>query len=93
VLNELDVLATCNGRLAVCSCKSGKVTASNLYELEALSNPKQFGIYCGRVFVSALPKLRRGFRERAAASRIELVCGDNLPERAVNAMYRAVSGP
>lgn len=91
VLNELDVLVTRNGRLAVCSCKSGKVTPSDLYELEALSNPKQFGIYCGRVFVSARPKLGKGFRERAAASRIDLVFGEQTAERAVNAMQRAVS--
>lgn len=93
VPNELDVLATRNGRLAVCSCKSGYVTSTDLYELEALSNPKQFGIYCGRVFVAARPKLGAGFIERAAASKIILVYGDQLAERAVEAMRHAVSTP
>lgn len=76
--NELDVLVTRNGMLAVCSCKSGKVSISDLYELEALSSREKFGIYCGKVFAASQPRLSPGFLERAAADRVRLAYGSQV---------------
>jgi len=52
IINELDVVVIRNGRLAVCSCKSGKYSKKYLAELEAVTAREKFGIYCGKVFTS-----------------------------------------
>jgi len=52
IINELDVIVIRNGRLAVCSCKSGKYNKEYLAELEAVTAREKFGIYCGKVFAS-----------------------------------------
>lgn len=84
--NELDVLVTRNGMLAVCSCKSGKISISDLYELEALSSREKFGIYCGKVFAASQPSLRTGFIKRAAAYRIRLAYDAEVEKVAVKAV-------
>lgn len=73
VKNELDVVVTRNGRLAVCSCKSGRnVTNEALYELASLSSRENLGIYCGKVLAVA-EELASGLYERARSSRIKIV--------------------
>ncbi len=80
VVNELDVLVTRNGRLAVCSCKSGRaVSKEALYELASLSRRESAGIYCGKLLVSDQPELPSAIRDRARASGIHLVYGPELP--------------
>jgi hypothetical protein len=81
VQNELDVVVTHNGRMAICSCKSGKDPEKGaLYELESLSRRELTGIYCGKVFVSAQPDLPDSFKDRARADRVRIVFGDKLNE-------------
>jgi hypothetical protein len=79
VVNELDVVVTRNGRMAVCSCKAGRqVTKENLYELASLSQREVAGIYCGKVMASALSELPTAIRDRAEANRIHLVYGSEI---------------
>lgn len=79
VKNELDVVVTRNGHLAVCSCKSGRnVTNEALYEVAALSSRENLGIYCGKLLAAAEPELPPGLYERARAARIQLVDGRQL---------------
>ncbi len=80
VINELDVVVTRNGRLAVCSCKSGKaVTKENIYELASLSRRESAGIYCGKVLVSSQPNLGLALRDRARDMDVHLVYGAEIP--------------
>lgn len=80
VLNELDIVVTRNGRLVVCSCKSGRsATREALYELASLSRREAAGIYCGKVLVSDQPDLPPALRDRARASGVRLVYGPELP--------------
>ena len=88
--NELDVLVTRNGMLAVCSCKSGKVSISDLYELEALSSREKFGIYCGKVFAASQPRLSPGFRKRADADNVRLAFGPNVTQQAVTQLLESL---
>ncbi len=88
--NELDILVTRNGMLAVCSCKSGKVSVSDLYELEALSSREKFGIYCGKVFAASQPTLSPGLRKRAAADRIRLAYGAHVAQKAVDQLDQSL---
>jgi hypothetical protein len=79
VENELDVVVTRNGRLAVCSCKSGrKITKEQLYELTSLSRREAAGIYCGKVLVTDLAELSQALRERARSMGVHLVYGKEL---------------
>ncbi len=81
VTNELDLVVICQGRLAVCSCKSGKnITNDDIYELTSLSRRESAGIYCGKVLVSALDELPTGIKERAHESGVRLVYGDKLKD-------------
>ena len=78
VKNELDVLATLNGRLVVCSCKSGKIENDDLYELASLSQRERAGIYCGKVFAGAMNEFPPAFRDRAQSWKIQLIDGKGL---------------
>ena len=83
VNNELDVVATRNGRLAVCSCKSGEnITNDHLYELSSLSRRESAGIYCVKVLVLARETVTTAFQQRAKASGILLITGRMLPNAA-----------
>ncbi len=87
VLNELDVVVTRQGRLAVISCKSGTVESESgresyrraLYELSAISRREAAGIYCGKVLVSSQPEMPEAIRNRALESGVRLVYGRELP--------------
>ncbi|MCX8063183.1 MAG: DUF1887 family CARF protein [Anaerolineales bacterium] len=86
VRNELDVVVTRNGRMAVISCKSGNVESETgrrayhqaIYELSAISRREAAGIYCGKVLVSSQPELPQALRDRAAESGVKLVYGAEL---------------
>ena len=92
VVNELDVVATHNGRMVVCSCKSGKIDNDDLYELSSLSRREAAGIYCGKVLVSGQVDLPAALKKRAAAFGIRLVYGNSL-ERAAEQLRAAVDPP
>ncbi len=80
VINELDVVVTRNGRLAVCSCKTGnKVTKETIYELSSLSRREAAGIYCGKLLATDLETLRPALRDRARSMGVRLVYGAELP--------------
>ena len=86
VENELDIAVTRNGRLAVCSCKSGealrKTRQANifLYELASLSRREAAGIYCGKVLATDQKRLPDAVRQRAASMDIHLVDGSQFEE-------------
>lgn len=80
VVNELDVVVTRNGRLAVCSCKSGGAAdADAIYQLSSLSRREAAGIYCGKVLASNQHELSLPLQERARASNVLMVDGKELP--------------
>ena len=79
VINELDVVVTRNGRLAVCSCKSGKtLTKETIYELASLSRREAAGIYCGKVLVTSQDTVSRALRDRARDMNVHLVYGPEI---------------
>ena len=83
VINELDIVAAHNGRLAVCSCKSGpKITKESIYELTSLSRREAAGIYCGKVLITDQTDLPVSLRDRARAMNVRLVYGSELPNLA-----------
>ena len=79
LLHELDVVVIKNGRLAVCSCKSGKYNPKFLAELEALTAREKFGIYCGKVFASGEDSLTDYRKKEFSQNRVMLIYGDRLP--------------
>jgi len=82
VINELDVVATRNGTLVVCSCKSGKVDNQALYELASLSRREVAGIYCGKALASSKPALPPGVINRAREDHIRLICAAEIDRAA-----------
>lgn len=73
VKNELDVAATRNGHLAVCSCKAvNHLSRDSLYELSSVMRREYAGIYCGKVLATTA-EVTDGLRERARLWGIELV--------------------
>ncbi len=86
VRNELDVVVTCNGRLAILSCKSGNVESDSgresyrraIYELSAISRREAAGIYCVKILVSSQPELPQALRDRAVESGVKLIYGAEL---------------
>ena len=81
VRNELDVLVTRNGRLAACSCKSGKnVNKDAIYELSSLFSRELAGIYCGKVLVIDQPELPKSLSERARLEKVRLVYGSKIDQ-------------
>jgi len=90
VVNELDIVVTRNGRLAVCSCKTTQVETTNgknsfkeaIYELGAISRREALGIYCGKVLISSQTDLPVALRDRARASGVRLVYGAEIAKTA-----------
>jgi hypothetical protein len=78
MIRELDVVVIRNGRLAVCSCKSGKYSPEYLAELEALTAREKFGIYCGKVFVSGKESFSEYRQEEFRQEGVSLVFGKGL---------------
>lgn len=73
VANELDVVVTRNGRLAVCSCKATQeIDKPVLYELSSLMRREYAGIYCGKVLATTA-EATDALRERARLWGIQLV--------------------
>ena len=78
VNNELDVVATRNGRLVVCSCKTSlEIDRDDLYELAALSRRESFGIYCKKVLVCE-HEPSTAIKDRAASDGVRLVYGSKI---------------
>ncbi|GAP05380.1 MAG TPA: DUF1887 domain-containing protein [Anaerolinea thermolimosa] len=78
VKNELDVAATRNGHLAVCSCKAvNSLNRESLYELSSVVRREYAGIYCGKVLATTA-EVTDGLRERARLWGIELVDAPQL---------------
>ncbi|KPL73728.1 hypothetical protein ADN00_14245 [Ornatilinea apprima] len=79
--NELDLLVTRNGRLAVCSCKSGvKITKEMIYELDSIFSREDTGIYCAKVLVCAQEELPQAIRDRARNQNVHLVYGEHIQQ-------------
>lgn len=89
VTNELDVVATHNGSLVVCSCKSGKIGNQALYELTSLSRREVAGIYCGKALASSKKTLPPGVVNRAREDHIRLICADEL-ENAAQILFQTI---
>lgn len=86
--NELDITAICNGKLVVCSCKTGSNwDKDDLYELLALSRREEAGIFCGKVFVTD-EEPPDAIKARARIDRIRLVYGNKI-ERIAEVMLEA----
>ena len=77
VRNELDIVVIRNGKLAVISCKSGKVTREKLYELISVSSREKAGVYCEKVMVASTQQ-PKGITDRAAIERITIITRRNL---------------
>jgi len=67
--NEIDVILTKNGQLYLISCKSGKFSKQDLFELEGLR--QLAGGTFGKAFVIVPPK--SGYRDRARQLGIEFM--------------------
>ncbi len=88
VRNELDLVVTCNGRMAVISCKSGNVDSDSgrdsykraIYELSAVSRREAAGIYCGKVLVSSQEVLPQSIRHRAKDYGVRIVYGAEIEQ-------------
>ncbi len=80
LIHELDIVVIRNGRLAVCSCKSGKYDKTYLAELEALTSREKFGIFCGKVFVSGEMKFSSYRIKEFQTNHVALVYGDELTQ-------------
>ena len=82
VSNELDLVVTRNGRLAVCSCKTGKAfNREAVYELASLSRRESAGIYCGKVLAGdgqRSPTALAVLVARARSMNVSLVYGREL---------------
>ena len=78
MIRELDVIVIKNGRLAVCSCKSGRYSPEYLAELEALTAREKFGIYCGKVLASGEEDFSDYRKEEFRHNRVSLVYGNKL---------------
>ncbi|MGB9800262.1 MAG: hypothetical protein ACPLUL_09235 [Thermanaerothrix sp.] len=76
--NELDIMVTYNGLLAVGSCKTGKILSTHLYELSALSRREVAGIYARKALIYRDTEPRPGIRRRAPLDDIALVPAADL---------------
>jgi hypothetical protein len=81
VQNELDILVTRNGRLVVCSCKSGQNFMKDwIYEISSLSSRESFGIYCGKVLVVDQEEISETHLSRARINHVKIVYGKKIDE-------------
>lgn len=91
VRNELDIVVTRNGRLAVCSCKSGDIIKEDIYELASLSRREAAGIYCSKVLVCGRKEIPEALRDRARDNQVRLVYGsevENVAEHLLSAISK-----
>jgi hypothetical protein len=80
VPNELDIVVTRNGRLAVCSCKTGKsVDKESIYEVSSISRREAAGIYCGKALITDLDPVPPALLARAKAMQVILLGKGDLP--------------
>jgi hypothetical protein len=91
MIRELDVVVIKNGRLAVCSCKSGRYSPDHLAELEALTAREKFGIYCGKVFASGEKHFTAYRIEEFRQNHVALVYGEKL-KNISDILLRATEG-
>lgn len=92
VKNELDVVLTWNGVMAICSCKSGrKINKEMLYELSSLSRRESAGIYCRKVFICSNNELDRSIIDRAKENDIRLIFGESLSNQLDEKLFAAVT--
>jgi hypothetical protein len=92
VQNELDILITRNGRLVVCSCKSGQNFMKDwIYEIASLSSRESFGIYCGKVLVVDQAEINETHLSRARVNHVKIVFGKKI-EEVDQVLKQALSG-
>jgi len=79
--NELDLVVTFNGNLAVCSCKSGNLENEAIYELTAISRTEAMGIYCSRFLITntARKDIPKIIKDRSKTGGIILISKEDLP--------------
>lgn len=79
-INELDIVVTHNGSLAIGSCKSGKLSNDPLYELSSLASRELAGIYCKKFLITSHPEsaVPQGIKERAMGFGIQIISQENL---------------
>lgn len=82
VTNEFDIVLCKNGEMAVCSCKTGGITSSAIYELDSAAGPERTGMYCKKVLITSKHKLTANASERAKEMKITILTGDKLPKAA-----------
>jgi hypothetical protein len=98
VENECDVLVTLNGRLALISCKSGRLEHKDenraaVYELDSLLQAELMGLYARKVLASNRARLPDALVDRARPSQIECIAGDHLPDVATRIRACLQTGP
>jgi len=83
-INELDIVVTHNGSLAICSCKSGKLSNDPLYELSSLASRELAGIYCKKFLITSHGEraVSRGIKKRAFDLGIQLITQEKLQHSA-----------
>jgi len=85
VRNQLDVVATWHGRLAVISCKTEREQVEDkdenkwaVYELDSLLQAELMGLYARKLLVSNRSQLREALISRARLSETKCVTGPQL---------------
>ena len=83
-INELDVVVTHNGSLAICSCKSGKLSNDPLYELSSLASRELAGIYCKKFLITShtADAVPSGIKDRAMGFDIQVISQEKLQNSA-----------
>ena len=84
VINELDIVCIRNGSLAICSCKSGKLSNDPLYELSSLASRELAGIYCKKFLITSLNDVAIpiAINDRAMSLGIQIISQENLQQSA-----------
>ena len=83
-INELDIVVTHNGSLAICSCKSGKLSNDPLYELSSLASRELAGIYCKKFLITShtADAVPSGIKDRAMGFDIQVISQEKLQNSA-----------
>lgn len=83
-INELDIVVTHNGSLAICSCKSGKLSNDPLYELSSLASRELAGIYCKKFLITShtADAVPSGIKDRAMGFDIQIISQEELQNSA-----------
>jgi len=90
-INELDIVVTHNGSLAICSCKSGKLFNDPLYELSSLASRELAGIYCKKFLITSHKEeeIPAGIKDRAMGFGIQIISQENL-QRSAEIIYDSI---